>query len=248
MVTARFRFYAQLNNFLPRQWRQREFARVCARAATVKHMVEALGIPHTEVAIVLVNGESCGFDRLLSDGDSVAVFPPFLALDVSELQMHNTRPAGPARFIADAHLGGLARMLRMAGFDTLYDNQFDDAGIADLAQREARIVLTRDRDLLKRRNVEHGCYVRALNAPAQLTEIVERLGLHKEARPFTLCLHCNVPLYAVAKDLVAARLPPAVRATQSEFCICDSCHGVFWKGSHWKRMCAVLAVAGAPLS
>lgn len=248
MVTAHFRFYAQLNQFLAQQWRHREFARVCARAATVKHMVEALGTPHTEVAIVLVNGESCGFDRLLCEGDRVAVFPPFLSIDVSQLQIEMTRTPGPARFVADAHLGGLARMLRMAGFDTLYDNQFDDPDIAAIAQRDARIVLTRDRDLLKRSTIAHGCYVRALDAPAQLKEIIERLGLRGEARPFTLCLHCNVPLHAVAKELVQARLPPAVNATQWQFCACNVCNGVFWKGSHWKRMCAVLAEAGTPVS
>lgn len=248
MVTARFRFYAHLNNFLPPQRRQREFACVCARAATVKHMIEALGTPHTEVAIVLVNGESCGFDRLLHDGDRVAAFPPFLTLDVSELQQWPAMPPGPARFVADAHLGGLARMLRMAGFDTLYDHAFDDPDIADIGKREARIILTRDRDLLKRRNVAHGCYVRALDAPSQLKEIVERLDLYAQTRPFTLCLHCNVPLHAVSKEAVAARLPPAIRDTQTEFCMCAMCHGVFWKGSHWKRMCEVLAAAGSPLS
>ena len=247
MVTAQFRFYAQLNNFLPAQRRQREFACICARAATVKHMIEALGTPHTEVAIVLVNGESCGFDRLLHDGDRVAVFPPFLTLDVGELQRLPPKPPGPARFVADAHLGGLARMLRMAGFDTLYDLRYDDPDVAAIGEREGRIVLTRDRDLLKRRNVAHGCYVRALDAPSQLKEIVERLDLSAQARPFTLCLHCNVPLHAVSRDAVMPRLPPAVRATQTEFCMCDVCHGVFWKGSHWKRMCEVLTAAGSPL-
>lgn len=243
MVTARFRFYAELNDFLPPQRRQREFACVCARAATTKHMVEALGAPHTEVAILLINGESCGFDTLLRDGDRLAVYPPFTGIDVHALQRIAARPPGPARFVADAHLGGLARMLRMAGFDTLYDSRYDDAQIAAIGAREQRIVLTRDRDLLKRRNVAHGCYVRALKAAPQLGEIVERLGLRAQARPFTLCLHCNAPLRAVAKEQVQARLPPAVRAAHTQFCTCDVCGGVFWQGSHWQRMCALLAAA-----
>ncbi len=162
MVTAHFRFYAGLNDFLPPQRRGRDFTCVCARAATVKHMLEALGAPHTEVAIVLINGESCGFDRLLRDGDRIAAYPAFMRFDVRQLQRLPGMPSGPPRFVADAHLGGLARMLRMAGFDTLYDYQFDDPEIAAIAAREQRIVLTRDRDLLKRRNVEHGCYVHAL--------------------------------------------------------------------------------------
>jgi uncharacterized protein with PIN domain len=241
MVTARLRFYAGLNDFLPPQRRQREFACVCARAASAKHMVEALGVPHTEVTILLINGESCGFDRLLREGDRVAVYPAFMAFDVDAMRRLPARPPGRPRFVADAHLGGLARMLRMAGFDTLYDNRYDDPAIAAIAGRDERIVLTRDRDLLKRASVAHGCYVRALKAAQQFAEIVDRLDLRAQARPFTLCLHCNAPLRAVAKAAVAQRLPPAVRAAHTEFSICALCNGVFWKGSHWQRMREVLA-------
>src|SRR5690606_34166585 len=153
MVTATFRFYEELNNFLAPERRRRPFSRHCARAATTKHMIEALGVPHTEVELVLVNGESVGFDRLLREGDRVAVYPKFEALDVSELLRVRTRPLRTMRFVADAHLGGLARMLRMAGFDTLYDNSFQDGEIAALSVDEQRIVLTRDRELLKRREI-----------------------------------------------------------------------------------------------
>ncbi len=207
-------------------------------------MIEALGVPHTEVTSVLVNGELCGFDRLLHEGDRVVAFPPATGCDPGQCGQQQLLPAGGPRFIADAHLGGLARMLRMAGFDTLYDNNFDDATIAALAQEQGRIVLTRDRDLLKRRIIQHGCFVRALKAPAQCWEIVARLGLQAHARPFTLCLQCNTPLRAQTWDAVQARLPPAVRAHQKQFQACDTCHQVYWKGSHWERMRAALAGAG----
>ena len=236
MVTAHFRFDASLNDFLPRPRRHTEISCVCARAATVKHMIEALGVPHTEVTTVLVNGESCGFDRLLHEGDRVEAYPPAAACQAL--------PPGPPRFIADAHLGGLARMLRMAGFDTLYDNDADDAQIAALSAQQERIVLTRDRDLLKRRIIKHGCYVRALKASTQFADVFARFGLQPHARPFTLCLHCNAPLRARDWDSVQARLPPAVRASHRQFQACDSCQRVYWKGSHWVRMCAALAAAG----
>jgi uncharacterized protein with PIN domain len=244
MVTARFRFDASLNDFLPRHRRHTEISCVCARAATVKHMVEALGVPHTEVTRVLVNGESCGLDRLLHEGDRVVAYPPSTACNACGPRQRQALPPGHPRFIADAHLGGLARMLRMAGFDTLYDNHADDAQIAALASEQGRIVLTRDRDLLKRGIVEHGCYVRALKAPAQFAEVFERFGLQPHARPFTLCLHCNTPLHAQAWDSVQARLPPAVRASHTRFQACDRCQRVYWQGSHWARMCAALAAAG----
>lgn len=132
MTTATFRFYEELNDFLAPARRRREFERVCARAATVKHEIEALGVPHTEVELVLVNGESVGFDRLLRDGDRVAVYPKFESLDVTSLLRVRDTPLRVMRFVADAHLGGLARLLRMAGFDTHYDNAIDDLEIERL--------------------------------------------------------------------------------------------------------------------
>src|SRR6201991_5360477 len=162
MVTATFRFYEELNDFLARPLRRQSFSCACARDATAKHMIEALGVPHTEVELILVNGESVGFDHPLQEGDRVAVYPTFEALDIRPLLRVRERPLRVLRFIADAHLGGLAQLLRLAGFDTLYDNHYEDARIEALALDEARIVLTRDRELLKRRAVLRGCYVRTL--------------------------------------------------------------------------------------
>lgn len=241
MVTATFRFYEELNTFLPSERRKRAFDAVSARAATIKHMIEALGVPHTEVELVLVNGETVGFDRLLRDGDRVSVYPKFEALDISPLLRVREHPLRTSRFIADAHLGGLAHLLRMAGFDTLYDNNFHDSAIASIAEKEARIVLTRDRELLKRRIITHGCYVHALKPARQLKEIFDRLDLARSARPFTLCLQCNAPLRSIDKALVAERLPPKVSAHFERFSTCDLCQRVFWEGTHWRSMQALLA-------
>lgn len=252
MVTATFRFYDELNGFLPRARRGREFATPCARAATVKHMIEALGVPHTEAALVLVNGESSGFGRLLEEGDRVAVYPRFGMLDVRSLsrlpqpphmaqesqEAHDSRIA--PRFVADAHLGGLGRLLRMAGFDTLYDNGYRDDEIVAIAARDDRIVLTRDRELLKRRAVSRGCYLHAIKPEIQFRELFERLGLAPGAQPFSLCLHCNLVLRAVDKALVLDALPPSVRELHEEFTTCEACRRVYWKGSHHKRMRALL--------
>ncbi|MFC4931327.1 Mut7-C RNAse domain-containing protein [Massilia sp. GCM10023247] len=245
MVTATFRFHGELNAFLPRARRAGEFALPCARAATTKHMIEALGVPHTEVARVLVNGEPAGLDRMLADGDRVAVYP---TCDPFEPSPSAQAPQAP-RFVADAHLGGLARLLRMAGFDTLYDNAYADEAIAAIAAADARVLLTRDRELLKRRTVEHGCYLHAIRPEAQLRELYRRLGLAPLARPFSLCLHCNLPLRPSPKSEVLARLPESVRLQHDEFTTCDRCGRVYWKGTHHRRMAAMLegvAPAGAP--
>jgi uncharacterized protein with PIN domain len=236
MVCATFRFYGELNDFLPRERRGRAITTACARMATTKHMIEALGVPHTEVELVLVNGESAGLDLIIEEGDRVAVYPQFTCFDVAGLARVRMLPAGRIRFVADAHLGGLARLLRMAGFDTIYDNGLRDDQVEALAVEEDRVVLTRDRDLLKRRTIAYGCYVRALRPQEQLLEMFERLGLAERARPFSRCLHCNAPLRQVSKAEVAGRLPPQVLETQDDFRTCDVCGRVYWKGSHWERM------------
>jgi uncharacterized protein with PIN domain len=252
MVTATFRFYEELNDFLSPERRCQAFASPCARRATTKHMIEALGVPHTEVELILVNGVSVDFGHVLADGDRVAVYPKFEALDVTPLLRVRERPLREPRFVADAHLGGLARLLRMAGFDTLYDNHYDDAEIAALAARDGRIVLSRDIELLKRRGIDHGCFVHAIVPRLQFRELVERLDLARSLRPFSLCLRCNVPLRPVAKAAVLDRLPPAVRAGQERFSVCDACGRVYWEGSHWQAMREMLGEAlfpsPAPLS
>lgn len=177
------------------------------------------------------------------DGDRIAVYPKFEALDIRPLLRVRAQPLRNPRFVADAHLGGLARLLRMAGFDTLFDNRGHDKEIADIAARDGRIVFTRDRELLKRRNVTHGCYVHALMPARQFREIMERLDLARCTQPFSRCLECNAPLRSIDKADVLDRLPASVRDRQQRFTTCDACHRVYWKGSHWRRMRAHLAAS-----
>jgi uncharacterized protein len=233
---ARFRFYEELNDFLPRERRKREFDYRCARAATIKNAIEALGVPHTEVELILVNGESVDFSYLVRDGDRISVYPKFEALDVRELLRVRDEPLRETKFVADAHLGGLARLLRMLGFDTLYSNELTDGQIRATSHSEARIVLTRDRELLKCRMITHGCFVHSLRPQDQLREVVDRLQLAASARPFTLCLHCNLPLIFIDQEAVADRLPPRVAAVYRRYSWCEGCDRIYWEGSHWQRM------------
>jgi uncharacterized protein with PIN domain len=240
-IAVRFRCYAELNDFLAPGLRGHEFERSLAAApATVKHAVEALGVPHTEVELVLVNGRSVGFDARLADGDRVAVYPVFEALDVAPLLRLRERPLRTTRFGADAHLGALARLLRLLGFDTRCDPALDDDAIVRAARDEHRIVLTRDRGLLMRRELTHGCYVHALRPREQARELLDRLELHASARPFRLCLRCNAPLEPVAKASVEALLPARVRERHECFTRCPACRRVYWEGTHWQRMRAAV--------
>ena len=245
MADASFRFHEALNDFLAPRRRRCEFTARCAQGATTKHMVEALGVPHTEIGLILVNGEAVGLDHRLRDGDRVSVYPPFRTLDIGALSGMYEPPRQVTRFIADAHLGGLARLLRMAGFDTRYRNDYMDREIVQLARQEERIVLTRDRDLLKCRDVAHGCYIYALKPAQQFIELIRRLNLASEIRPLSLCLMCNVPLVAAEREKVAVRVPPAIRNRYNRFTTCPVCGQVYWEGSHWKRMHMMIHGAAA---
>ncbi|MDH4096067.1 MAG: Mut7-C ubiquitin/RNAse domain-containing protein [Betaproteobacteria bacterium] len=228
MADASFRFHGVLHDFLPRQHRGVAFTHACARAASLKNAIEALGVPHTEVGRLTVNGARATLQRIVREGDAVEVFAKGEELGSDPI------------FLADAHLGGLARFLRMLGFDTLHDHAFADRDIRRLAHEERRIVLSRDRELLKCREIARGCYVHALKAEAQLREVAERYGLAARARPFTRCLRCNFELRPVAKAEIEDALPPKVRETQERFVRCEGCGRIYWPGSHYARMRAAL--------
>jgi uncharacterized protein len=239
MVKARFHFHRELNDFLARPLRGHTFACACAKTSSAKHMIEALGVPHTEVELIVKNGRSVGFDAQIEPDDLIEIYPARhtpAGMANGALLLRPPLRSVDLRFIADAHLGGLAQLLRLAGFDTRYDNNFPDDEIEQLAQDEARIVLTRDRELLKRRSVLHGCYVRALQPDDQWREVAERLDLAPHVRPFRLCLMCNAPLRPAGPGDIDGRVPEGVRERHSRFVTCDVCHRVFWEGSHWRRM------------
>lgn len=235
MSSATFKFHDELSMFLPPARRGHAFAYECARAATLKNAIEALGVPHTEVGTVMVNGEPATLQRIVRENDLIEVRPPAME-EIGSVPI----------FLADAHLGALARFLRMLGFDTLHRNAFDDAEIRRLAQAEGRIVLTRDRELLKCREIRRGCHVRELQPERQLAEVAARYALAAHARPFTLCLHCNLPLEAVAKNEVAHRVPPAVLAIHEHFTHCAGCGRIYWPGTHYQRMREVLKPIFSP--
>ena len=147
------------------------------------------------------------------------------------------------RFVADVHLAGLARRLRLLGFDCVLAGDGPDEAIARHAEREQRIVLTRDRELLKHRRVERGRYVRSLRTDAQAREVVYALDLRGHLRPFTRCLECNGELREARADEVAVRVPPAVAAVQRDYARCAGCGRVYWPGSHWRRLSALVDAA-----
>lgn len=245
-MNIEIRFYEELNDFLPPPRRKVTFRHHLRQPASIKDTIEALGVPHTEVDLILVNGHSVGFDYLVQEGDSISVYPTFEALDITPVTRLRPTPLRETRFVLDAHLGRLAAYLRLFGFDTLHRNDYDDPTLADISVREHRILLTRDRRLLMRRKITHGYYVRTIQPRHQLLEVLARFDMLKAQRPFTRCLHCNGRIAAVEKELIASRLPPRTRAAYDEFWQCLDCSKVYWKGMHYRRLSRIIDTTNHP--
>ena len=240
--TARFRFYEELNDFLPEERRKRDFDVEIDRARSVKDAIESAGVPHVEVDLILVDGVSVDFTHLLRGGERVAVYPMFERLDITPLLRLRPRPLRDPRFVADVHLGKLARHLRMAGFDTLWGNAWGDDEIVTLASAQRRTILTRDKGMLRRREVERGYFVRATQSEAQLAEVLRALQLEGLVRPFARCRECNTLLEDVPKTDVVDRLPEKVRGHYERFKRCPGCERVYWEGTHFERMRKIFGV------
>lgn len=241
MAVATLRCYEELNDFLPHAQRGRDIRLQFDPPAPVRHLVETVGVPHTEIELVLRNGESIDLEARVEDGDRLAVYPVFESFDVASLVRLRPGPLRDPRFLADAHLGRLARDLRLLGFDTVFANDPGDDALARRAAAEQRVLLTRDRQLLMRREVTHGCYLRAARPEEQLGYLVRRLQLCRLMRPFTRCTACNAPVQGVSREAIAASLPPAAGRLHETFWRCDGCGRVYWQGSHWRAMAGRVA-------
>ncbi|MDJ0655140.1 MAG: Mut7-C RNAse domain-containing protein [Xanthomonadales bacterium] len=231
-----FRFYAELNDFLKRERRGREFDAVFANPSSVKDTIEALGVPHTEVDLVLVNGKPRRFDDLLRGGERVSVYPVFERLDISELNRLRPRPLRTLRFVLDVHLGQLARRLRLLGLDVVYRNDLGDEEIVQIALAQKRTILTRDKGILKHRVVDRGHWMRATDPDAQAREVIEAFDLRGSCAPFTRCLECNGILADADPGGVVDRVPEQVARDFHHFRECRDCRRVYWPGSHYDRL------------
>ena len=243
MERVTIRFYEELNDFLPPARRKRSFEHSFLLPRSVKDLVESLGVPHVEIDLILVNGESVGFDRIIRDGDRISVYPVFEQLDVGSVTHLRPKPLRRTKFVLDVHLRKLTRRLRMLGFDVRYDPDANDQTLATISATEMRVLLTRDLGLIKRSVVTRGLYVRATDPEEQIGEILDRLDLYEQIDPFTRCIRCNGLIHPIEETTsddelssLLGQVPAAVREWCSTYDRCDSCGKIYWKGSHFVRM------------
>lgn len=241
MHRAIIKFQNELVTLLARDARRGEVCYEFDRKASIKDVVEALGVPHTEISRLVVNGEERDFASILKDGDRVAVWPVTGPEVFLEPSMLHPQPLKTIRFLVDVNVGKLARLLRLLGFDAASRPALPDQALAELAQEEQRILLTRDANLLKRRNVEFGRLIRSNDPREQLLEVLGIFGLIEKFRPFSRCLCCNTPLQSVTKEEILHRLLPLTKKYYDSFCQCPGCDRIYWPGSHQERMQDLLA-------
>ena len=208
----------------------------------MKDAIEAWGVPHVEVDMILVNGKSVDFSYLIEDGDRISVYPVFVSIDISEVTHLRDQPLREIKFVLDVHLGKLARYLRLCGFDTLYETDYTDNEIIIISSLQKRIILTRDKKLLNNKKVTHGVWIRSQYPDSQLKEVFDRLDLKNLAKPFTRCMECNTELVDVPKEQIIDRIPPGTRKFYDVFRMCPACDHIYWEGSHFERMKEFLKV------
>lgn len=236
MHTIYIRFYEELNDLLPEEKKKIRFEHHYIDRTSVKDLIESLGVPHTEIDLILVNGESVGFDYVINDKDNISVYPVFESFEIKEVQHLRAKPLRRPKFIADIHLGKLTRYLRMLGQDVIYKNNLNDEEIIKISFKEQRTILTMSKNLLKRNEITHGYLVRNFDTEKQVIEIVKRFQLKNQLKEFTRCLECNSLLNSVEKGEIVFRLPQKVDEFQNEFFICKNCDKIYWKGTHFDRM------------
>jgi len=236
MPKGMFRFYEELNDFLPKHRRKTTFEAEFKGKRSIKDMIEALGVPHTEIDLILVNGKSVDFNYILQDEDRVSVYPVFESLNITDVTRLRKIPLRRNIFIADINLGDIVKYMRVLGFDIYYNSLLSTREIIEISKRENRVILTKNRKLLKFKDVTHGIFIRPDTTTEQIRQIIDYLDIKDDIKPFSRCLLCNTLLKSVLKENILDRIPPKTKEFYDEYVRCQSCDKIYWKGTHFINM------------
>ncbi len=236
MIIVSIHFNRELNQFLSREKRHQIYQVISHDARTIKDLIEAEGIPHTEVDIIKVNGDVVDFHYQIKSGDQIEIFQLITPKNLDMIVRLGRPPLPHLRFVADVNLGKLTKHLRMLGIDCSFAPHWNDLDLAHVSVAEERILLTRDRGLLKRKIIHHGIYIHSSEPAHQIEELVKRINITEFIKPFTRCLACNGLLMAVEKKEIQSRVPDETYRHINEFYGCDQCDKIYWQGAHWQRL------------
>lgn len=228
MGQIRLLIHGKLNHFLPKKWKHQPVDYLFNGKVALKHILESLGIPHPEIGEVILGELKIDLGYHVQHLDAIDVYPYHPGAGPNQ--------SAEIRFVLDNNLGKLSDYLRLLGFDTLYNPDWDDKTIAEQADSQQRILLTRDRGLLKRKIIRRGYCVRADMPRDQVSEVIEHFGLQELVAPFRRCVRCNGLLQPVEKSQIIDQLQPLTRLYYNEFMRCADCGQIYWKGSHYEHM------------
>ena len=200
MPKAQLRFYEELNDLLPKHRRKTEFGVEFQGKRSIKDIIEAQGVPHSEVDLILVNGKSEDFTYILQDGDLISVYPVFETFNIEDVTRLRKFPLRRTHFVADINIGDLVKYIRVLGFDVYFDPSFSSREIVAISKSENRIILTRSKKLLKLKDVTHGILMYPGTITEQITRLIDHLDIRDQIRPFSRCLICNVPLETISRE------------------------------------------------
>src|SRR5437870_13166426 len=232
--SVRLNLHGDLDFFLGSKAGRRRLERSLSEKTSVKDVIESCGVPHPEVDVILVNGMPVDFDYGIMSDSEIELYPP--GIEHPHFKEKRLQATTASRFVADGHLGRLARNLRLLGFDVAYDSQAEDRQLLTVMEGENRALLTRDRRLLMHTVVRTGYNPRSQNADEQTVEVIRRFDLLRSLTPFTRCLRCNAPLQKVSKAEVIERLEPLTKIYYEQFRRCTGCGQIYWAGSHFSKL------------
>ncbi|MDX2694629.1 hypothetical protein Sipo8835_33830 [Streptomyces ipomoeae] len=220
----------ELALFVPPGRRGSATALVIDGVSTLGHVIESLGVPLTEVGALVVDGREVPVSHIPADGESVTV---------RTVERPQRVPGAPLRFLLDVHLGTLARRLRLLGVDAAYEStDIGDPALAARSAAERRVMLSRDRGLLRRRELWAGAFVYSTRPEEQLRDVLDRFA--PELRPWSRCTACNGMLKAATKEEVADRLEDGTHRSYDVFAQCEECGRAYWKGAHHEQLEAIV--------
>lgn len=232
--TVRLNLHGDLDFFVRSGARDRRIERSLGEKTSVKDVIEACGVPHPEIDLILVNGQPVDFDYAIASDADIELYP--VGIRSTNCKEKRLQISTDRTFVADGHLGRLARNLRLLGFDVAYDPKAEDRQLLRTMERENRALLTRDRRLLMHAVVRTGYCPRSQNADEQTVEVVRRFDLLGSLVPFTRCVRCNAPLRMVPKAEIIERLEPLTKIYYEQFRRCTGCGQIYWPGSHFSKL------------
>jgi len=240
--TILLRFYEELNDFLSLEKRKIWFECHFSDNPTIKDIIESMGVPPSEVDLILVNGQSVNFSYAPKNDDKVSIYPVFESFDISTVSRLRAQPLRDPKFILDAPLGKLTKYLRLLGFDALYQDteshDFSPSSIDQIGKKDKRIILTRDKNVLKKKIITHGYLIKAVDPKKQVEEVISRFDLFSKIKPFSLCLKCNVKIVPIEKNKIANKLPSIISRHFNKFTLCPQCKRIYWQDIHYQTMVA----------